>query len=323
MNKNRKIIRFQGLSFKEELQGEKIDFEHSIKYLSLVPWEYCNWSCIYCHQGREKNKTDQLSIDEMKNIIEQASNLGVKSLLLLGGEVLLKSNWSLTSQIVQIAYDNNLITVIYTNGSQINSEMAEFLADRNVSIALKVDSINEEKYDKITQKKGSFRSTKKAIKTLKKTSIGNTVYENENEKLVLLLFSTVGCSLNISEYVSLARFATNHNARWMMEFLNHRGNVVNNEFLSINLKEHSESMRLALTLNPEQYHNFNIPCRLLSCITIRKNGEIAICPQDYNYLGNIRKNYNLKKSIDIISNELKKVNWREDWTGECPIKEIY
>lgn len=315
-----KKIRFQGLSFREELEGQRMDFENHMIYLSLVPWEFCNWSCQYCHEDRRNKEEGELSLKEMLEIIQEASDLGIKSLLLLGGEVLLKSTWEITREIVQEAFSNRLITVIYTNGSQISEEMADFLADRNVSIALKVDSLIEEKYDALTQRKGSFRATMRAIQILKKTSIGEVVFENGQEKLVRLLFSTVGNALNIEEYVRLARFATNNNARWMMEVLNHRGDVTYHPYLSLDLKQHAEAMQVAIALNPEQSHNFHIPCRLLSCITIRKKGEIGICPQDYNFLGNIREIGDLKAACNMIIGKIKNVRWREEWTGECPIK---
>lgn len=322
MNSNimRKRIRFQGLSFREELEGHRIDFENRIVYLSLVPWEFCNWSCQYCHEDQRIKEEGELILQEMINLIEEASDLGIKSLLLLGGEVLLENTWEITREIVQRAYDNKLITVIYTNGSQISEEMANYLADHNVSIALKVDSLNEGKYDTITQRRGSFSATMRAIQMLKKTSIGDIVFENDQEKLVRLLFSTVGNALNIEEYVSLARFATNNNARWMMETLNHRGDALYHHYLSLDSKQHSEAMQLAIALNPEQHYNFHLPCRLFSCITIRKKGDIGICPQDYSYLGNIREISDLKTACDLVIEKVKNARWKEEWTGECPVK---
>jgi MoaA/NifB/PqqE/SkfB family radical SAM enzyme len=317
---NRKVIRLQGLSFKEELMGEKFAFDDSPVYLALVPWEFCNWSCQYCHEDRRIKEEGELSLSEMDSVIEEAADLGVRSLLLLGGEVLLKSMWKVVERVVQKSFDSNLITLIYTNGSEISEGMARFLSDRNVSVALKVDSLEEAKYDRITQRKGSYAMTMRAIDILNRTSIGKIVCENESEKLVRLLFSTVGNALNVEEYISLARFATDHNARWMMESLNHRGDADRHPHLALDLKKHSEAMKWAMALNPEQDHDFRVPCRLLSCITIRKKGEIAICPQDYNFIGNIREIGGLKEAWQIINEKIKSSNWKQNWTGECPIK---
>lgn len=314
-----KKIRLQGLSFREELEGEMIDFSNKVVYMSIIPWEFCNWSCRYCHEDRRVKENDELSLYEIKNLIGQAKDLGIKTLLFLGGEVLLDSTWPITKEVVYEANRNGLITLIYTNASQITEDMAKHLADNNVSVAIKIDSLNREKYDYLTQRDGSFDRVMKSIEILKKTSIGETAYENENERLVRLLFTTVGNASNIDEYVSLARFATNNNARWMMEALNHRGDVIYNPGLSVDPQKHSRAMEMAMFLNPEQHHDFSTACRLFSCITIRKKGEIAVCPQDYNYLGNIR-NCNLGEAVNMIYRSINEKQWREEWAGDCPIK---
>jgi MoaA/NifB/PqqE/SkfB family radical SAM enzyme len=321
-----KKIRLQGLSFKEELEGEKIDYENKIVYLSLVPWEFCNWNCKYCHQTDKEREEGELKLYEIKDILKQAKELNdngseqIKSLLLLGGEVIIPAMWSFTKAIIEEAHKSGLVTLIYTNGSNINEENAKWMADHNVSIALKLDTLDEKKYERLTGKKGSFKSTMNALKILKNTPIGEVVYENDKEKLVRLLFSTVGCSTNIDEYVSLARFATNYNARWMMESLNERGSFLDNPDLAIDPKNHSKAMKLAMMLNPEQHHNFSIPCRLFSCVTIRKKGQIGVCPQDYDYFGNIRE-ISLKEACQKV--KLRTKDFRDNWTGRCPVKSRY
>ncbi len=221
---------------------------------------------------------------------------------------------------VQAAFDRGLLTVIYSNGSQLTYDMAAWLADRNVSLALKLDSLVEEKYDAMTGVPGSFGSTMKAIEIVKQTSIGRVVAENDRERLVRLLLTTVGSSWNVEEYASLARFATNQGARWMMEALNHRGDVLKNTDLAIDARTHSEAMRLAMALNPEQKHAFHTPCRLLSCVTIRKKGEVAGCPQDYSFVGNIRECGSLASATRLVRARVQRAGHYEDWTGKCPIK---
>jgi MoaA/NifB/PqqE/SkfB family radical SAM enzyme len=279
-----------------------------------------NWDCLYCHEGWRRKEDGELSVEEMRSIIREAGELGIKSLLLLGGEALLKNTWAVTKEIVQEAYNAGLITLIYTNGSQLSEEMAEYLADRAVSLAFKLDSLEEQKYDHLAGAPGSFRSTIRAIEIARATSIGNVVYENEKERLVRLLFTTVGNSLNIDEYVSLARFATNNGARWMMESLNHRGDAGEHPELGLDVQEHSEAMRVAMLLNPEQQHEFHLPCGLFSCVMIRKKGEIGVCPQDYQFLGNIRQLGSLKAACTLIKGKVDAAQWRPGWNGQCPVK---
>jgi len=315
-----KVLRLQGLSFREELDGKAIRFQDSIVYLALIPWEFCNWECQYCHEEQRRKEPGELTLQEMVGIVREGGALGIRTLLLLGGEILLRNTWEITQQVVKEAFDQGLITLIYTNGSQMTEEMAEWLASHNVSLAFKVDSLQPDVYDRLSQRQGSFESTMRAVQIARKTSIGQVVYENGREKLVRLLFTTVGNALNVEEYVSLARFATNHGARWMMEALNHRGDAATHPGLALSLKDHSEAMRLAMLLNPEQQHTFQLPCRLFSCVTIRKKGAVGVCPQDYAFVGNIRELGSLKAACDVIKARVMHDQWRASWNGVCPIK---
>lgn len=310
-------LRVQGLSFKEELEGKEIDFNRPV-YLSLVPFENCNWNCMYCHQTQKWRGQDELDSDEMRQYVRETAQLGVKSLLYMGGEVTLPIFWNTTEEVVKEAEKQGLVPLIYMNGSGITRDRARFLADHGASVALKIDSLDENLYDRLAGSKGSFRNTMNTIETLRSTSIGEPVYETGSEKLVRLLFTTVGNALNVNEYVSLARFATNNGARWMMESLNYRGNAAAHPELFLEPQRHYEAMRTALMLNPEQDHDFDIPCRLLSGITIRKRGEVAICPQDYEFLGNIRDVGSLKRAYDLVRRRTD--SYKRNWDGKCPIK---
>jgi MoaA/NifB/PqqE/SkfB family radical SAM enzyme len=92
--------------------GQKINYADEMVYLSLVPWEFCNWACLYCHEGWRRKEADELSPDEMKSIIREAGQMGIKSLLLLGGEILLTNTWNITKEIVREADEAGLITFI-------------------------------------------------------------------------------------------------------------------------------------------------------------------------------------------------------------------
>ena len=315
-----KQIRLQGLSFRGELDGQRIDFGGRITYLALVPWEFCNWTCRYCHEQQRIKEAGELSTAEMRVIVREAGSLGIRAVLLLGGEVLLRATWPTVQEIVDEAHGQKLITLIYTNGSQLTESMVQWLADRDVSLAFKVDSLDQELCDRLTGQLGALASIMRAIELARKTSIGSVVHETSREKLVRLLFTTVGNALNAQEYVALARFATNKGARWMMEALNHRGDAVSHRELALDAKTHSEAMRIAMALNPEQYHAFDQPCRLFSCVTVRKKGQIAICPQDYSFLGNICELGSLKAACDLVKTEIERRDWRKAWTGVCPIK---
>lgn len=318
-------IRFQGLSFSAELEGIELDFSSHPVYLTLIPWELCNWHCRYCHQDRQAKEANELTLAEMERMIDEAPDLGIRAVLFLGGEVILKKVWPITSRIIAHIDRRGMIPVIYTNGAEMTSEIADFLADHNTSIALKCDSLDPAKYDYLAGTKGAYDAFHRTLDLVKRTPIGSVVTVSRKAKLVRLLLSTVGNRLNVSEYVSLARFATNQGARWMMEVLNCHGAAATNiEELAVDPTVHAQSMSLALRLNPAQSFDGGVAtngCRLFAGITIRKTGEVAICPQDYHFLGNIRELGSLAQIWRLIQTTIRVSGHRESWfQGRCPLK---
>jgi MoaA/NifB/PqqE/SkfB family radical SAM enzyme len=324
-----KQYRVNGLSFEEELRGKTIPFGERIIYLGLNgALQTCNWACKYCLEGSPQERKisieNGLSLDEQIKLIDKAADLGAETLLVTGGEPFAPKKKEETITLVNRAYKRDLVPLIYTNGSYLDAELAYQLADNGASVALKIDSLVPEKYDKLTQRKGAYESTMKAIEAVKRTSISEPIAENDCEILVRLLFTTVGNALNVDEYASIARFATNHGARWMMESLNLRGDAPNYPELSLDWKRHAESMKYALMLNPQQGHNIDEQgyCRLFFMVTVNTtSGMFGICPQDYESLGNIRET----TLEEVSAKVLKRVNnphFRIHWnTGKCPIKE--
>lgn len=323
-----KQFRVNGLSFKEEIGGKVLPFKKQIIYLGLNGvLQPCNWACKYCLEGsskeRKENNGNALSLDEQLALIDEAKKLDIRGLLITGGEPLAPNRKEETVELVKQAYKNGLVPLIYTNGSYLTLELAQKLAKHGASIALKVDSLIPEKYDKIAGRKGAYKSTMRAIKILRETPIGEPIAKNKHEILSRMLFSTVGKALNVDEYVGIARFATENNARWMMEALNYRGNALKNQNLVVVPERHAESMKYALLLNPEQNHPINEQgyCRLFYMITVNtSNGNFGICPQDYAYLGNIRQN-SLKEAAKLVLEKVNRPELLNSWNaGKCPIK---
>lgn len=322
-----KQYRLNGLSFKEELKGEYIPFNEKIVYLGLNGvLQPCNWECRYCLEGAKSkrifNPKNQLSLDVQNNLIKQASEHGLKTLMITGGEPFHPQRIDATLNLIEAAEDYGLIPLIYTNGSFIDKKLGERLTASQVSLALKVESLNEETYDKITETKGSYRQTMELIDTLKKAGFNEPLFETDSKILTRLLFTTVGTRLNVDEYVGIARFSTNNGARWMMELLNFRGNAENDSELSLSKEEHSEAMDFALRLNPEQRHNIDQLgfCRLFSMITVNTStGNFGICPQDYDYLGNI-KDTTLKEAMETVLKKIQKDSFLTKAGFGCPIK---
>lgn len=112
--------------------------------VSLTP--KCNLSCIYCHKEGEKSPKDQLSAEEIAEILRVAAKFEIRSVKFTGGEPLLRPDLLEIVQSVPAGMESSLTT----NGTLL-ADLASGLKDaglRRVNVSL--DSLNSETYKKIT-----------------------------------------------------------------------------------------------------------------------------------------------------------------------------
>ena len=112
--------------------------------VSLTP--KCNLSCIYCHKEGEKSPKDQISAEEIAEILRVAATFEIRSVKFTGGEPLLRTDLIDIVTSVPRGMESSLTT----NGTLL-ADCAPALKDaglRRVNVSL--DSLNPETYKKIT-----------------------------------------------------------------------------------------------------------------------------------------------------------------------------
>jgi cyclic pyranopterin phosphate synthase len=112
--------------------------------VSLTP--KCNLSCIYCHKEGEKSPKDQISAEEIAEVLRVAATFEIRSVKFTGGEPLLRTDLIDIVTSVPRAMESSLTT----NGTLL-ADCAPALKDaglRRVNVSL--DSLNPETYKKIT-----------------------------------------------------------------------------------------------------------------------------------------------------------------------------
>lgn len=123
----------------------------------------CNSRCITCTQWRHKS-TNELSTQEVENILFQAKKLGIRSVGFAGGEPLLRKD---LPQIVQKTHDLGFENIhITTNGLLLTEEKAISLIERGLSrISISIDGL-QEIHDFVRGFEGGFHRSIGAVKTL-------------------------------------------------------------------------------------------------------------------------------------------------------------
>ena len=112
-----------------------------INAIQLEVTKRCNFSCKHCYLENERFEKDLLSIDDIKSIIDQASDMGVFEFDITGGEPLVRSD---IKEILNYIYIKGMRTRLYTNGFGINDDMISFFKSINLyCVRISIDGANE------------------------------------------------------------------------------------------------------------------------------------------------------------------------------------
>ena len=130
----------------------------------------CNEKCIHCYHPFEKyDYTKELSLAEVKELVDIIYDLGVFLVTLSGGECLLRKDFF---EILEYISDKGMMVNIFTNGMLLTEETVKKISIyrvRMVSISIYGDTA--QLHDSVTTVPGSFNRTMDGIARLKRYQI--------------------------------------------------------------------------------------------------------------------------------------------------------
>lgn len=319
MINSKKPPQLKGLDFSKE-QIEKCVRDNSILRISIEPSKICNLKCPFCYAdecyGKSKiAKEDELSINEIKDIIIQAKNLGAKTITLVGGEPLM---YPKIREIISFINSNKLISLIFTNGTIMTGKYAEFLYNNNASLIVKFNSFdNPEIQDKMVGNiKGTFSKIKRTIDILIESGF------NKSTPTRLAVESVISHT-NLLQIAKIFRFARENNIYPYIELITPAGR--GKEYAEILSKEEAKKIFYQLLkIDGSEFEYTWVPrpplvattCKYyFTAIYVNSNGKVQPCPTVNIELGNLRK----EKLSEILNKpKFKRIrNIRENIKGRC------
>ena len=182
-------------------------FGRTITYLRISLTDRCNLRCVYCMpkegltwQARE----DQLSVDEMIQVVESLAQRGVKRVRLTGGEPLVHPN--IVEIVRRIASIPTIEEVSLTTNAMLLERLAQPLADaglRRVNISL--DTLERDKFKRITRG-GEIDRVWKGIAAAERAGLAP-----------IKLNTVIVRNLNADEIPALAHLTIEHD--WHVRFI--------------------------------------------------------------------------------------------------------
>jgi radical SAM protein with 4Fe4S-binding SPASM domain len=114
----------------------------------MVVWNFtqaCNLRCRHCYQNAGRTLSDELTLGEQLEIVEQLIDLDVAILALSGGEPLLSPT---LLPVARKAHEGGMYVTIATNGTLLTRDMVRKLVDHGVEyVEISLDSVHPEKHN--------------------------------------------------------------------------------------------------------------------------------------------------------------------------------
>lgn len=276
----------------------------------------CNLRCLYCYTGKNLFRKDELELEEIFDVISQAKALGARKIIYLGaGEPLLDPKFH---KVVNYVHKLGLRHILFTNATLIDSKLATFFYDHNLSVVVKYKSQKAEIYDLLTGVSGSYESMKRGMQFLFEAG-----YPDEGHFLGI---ESIICKHNINEIPSIWRWARNKNIGPYIEYLTYAGLAVDNkDILFPRIEEVKKLFEELSHIDAKEYGivwqshppiaGFSCKRHLYSCM-VNSQGFVHPCIGIDIKMGNVKQ----EKLSKILKNSHVRQNLRrirETIKGPC------
>ena len=274
----------------------------------------CNFQCSYCYVPERSTCRNELSREEIKDVILQAKELGARKIIILGGE---PSIYPHLVEMLRFLGREGLEIEMFTNGTGIDPALAAVLAEEKVRVVLKLNSRDEATQDRLAGKKGAFQIINRALATLQEAG-----YPSAEQFLAI---STVICQQNIKELPAMWQWLREEKIEPYFEVITPQANALDNIWLGVDSSALKELFVHLSAIDRERFGRDWEPqpplvgnkCmrHQVSCV-VTATGEVMPCVGVTIALDNIRDNKlaHILKHSEVVNN-LK--NYRNTIKGIC------
>jgi len=209
-----------------EIKGQTFseqDYKKAIAEKGLLEAEFntnprCNLNCPFCYTDPNRNDYTSISLNHIDSFLKQISEAGAKTVRIVGiGEPFLDKRIFDRDKFpfLELAQKHGITTVVYTNGTLVDEELARKIYNYDVSLVTKLYSFSPQVFEEMTGNKGFFTQDKQVRLVGDKFIPRNLVIlmtQGFNGEIPTRLgVNNVITSQNIGELESLYQFARFNN----------------------------------------------------------------------------------------------------------------
>lgn len=182
-----------GFVFKEESEANNKQ-KLAIKSAYLHITNKCNLHCVACYSlDDNRNKCKDMSLEEIKHALLELKSVGVTKVVFSGGEPFLRKD--ISDMVIYAKEVLNIPSIdIITNGTVLDCDVLEKIANHVDSIAVSIDGYSKE-HPTFIRDEGIFETVIKGVETIRDIGIKVSILPTIHEKNVY----------NLIDYVNLAK----------------------------------------------------------------------------------------------------------------------
>lgn len=137
--------------------------------ISIDITDKCNLRCKHCCiSAGEKIKGEDLSHEDLLNVVYKVAKLNPQILTLSGGEPLMREDFKEITESIRAIYDGTL--TLMTNAVLIDEDMAAFIAENYDAVDVSIDGVDEQSCA-LLRGEGVFEKTIHGINLLKQAGV--------------------------------------------------------------------------------------------------------------------------------------------------------
>src|ERR1035437_3340731 len=184
----------------------------------------CNFHCQYCYVDQNTAGMGNLSVEESRDVILQAQDLGARKIIILGGEPML---YPQIREMLTFIRAQGLVAEMFTNGTNVTPETARFLYDSGVQVVLKMNSFGEALQDELAGVQGAYQIIQTAFKNLRAAGFPSAGH--------FMAVSTIICAQNLPEIVPMWQWLRDQKIEPYFEIMTPQGRAIRNNLLNVSL----------------------------------------------------------------------------------------
>lgn len=254
-------------------------------------WNYtyhCNLNCTHCY-SRADTYPAEVDGDQALIIADNIGKANVFQVALGGGEVLYRRD---VIEVIGALSRYGTFVSVTTNGWPISRSSAANLAQAGIGdVYVSIDSLDDDVHDEMRGQPGTLKRALNAVKICKEAGIRTKISAVLTKKTVESIDRIIEfADRSFVSEVNFKRFRASGNGylnRNSLELPSEMGSEIEEKILKA--RKTSETI-ISLNFNPET-NEVDSGCACgISSLTLRPNGDVALCSYSETVLGNLLEN---------------------------------